>query len=169
MLVARDPHAEMHVRLSVLRLAARTNVGDRLAFLDRRTLVDSKRAEMSKRDRISGAGDDREREAVRRYRSCERHGAARRSADGVALRCGDIDATVLAAGVGVGPEREGLEDGPGDRPCPRSRNRRERQSEDGRACRHYQAHWSLPVSIIDNSASLARTLSVVKFAYKDAR
>jgi hypothetical protein len=101
-LLARDANPEMNIGIGVLRVAARAELGDRVAFVDRRALLDSQGAEVREGDRVSARGCDRQTEPVRRNGAREGHRAAGRGANRLASICADVDAAVLAARVGVG-------------------------------------------------------------------
>ena len=75
---------------------------------------------------------DRQRAAVMREGSGEAHAAAGRCLDGVARRAADVDAAMLAGGVGVGAEREPLHDGAVRRPRPGRRCGSGGERNDGR-------------------------------------
>lgn len=111
----------MDVRYVVLGLARRACCCDRLSLRDTVAAPHAKRAEMGERRLRPVRGLDRDRDAVRRHGAREGHLACGRRPDGVGTREGDVDPTVLSAGVGVVTEREATEHRPVRGPGPRER------------------------------------------------
>jgi len=103
--------------------AAVSGGADRPALGDGRAADDGERAEVEQRDGVAVGREDRERRAAARDRAGERDGSGRRREDRLARRGGDVDATVLAAGVRMGRvEDEGAQHLTAGRPgpCPRA-------------------------------------------------
>ncbi len=109
----------MDVRHIVLGFAGAAGVGDRITLCHLHAPPDAERTEVREGGFVL-CGDDRHREAVRRYltgeRDLARDGSENRS--GVAAR--DVDPAMLASGVLVAADREAPKDGTicGPRPCP---------------------------------------------------
>ncbi len=145
----------MDVRDVVLDLSARTDRPDGRAFADRQSTSRARRAEMRQGHRIAIGRLDGHCPATDGHGARERNGARRRCGDGRACGSPDVDAPVLAGGVGVVPEHEFLEHGSLDGPCPRSSRRHDHQG--GREHDdHNSTHLSLLVVLIANRATRYR-------------
>jgi hypothetical protein len=118
LLVGRDAHAEVDVRLRPVGLAARAHGGHGRPLGDRITPANPNRAEMLQRHRVPVRGTDRERHAALRHRACKRHRAGRRSPHVRAQIARDVDAAMLTACIRIAPEDKRTEHSPVDRPRP---------------------------------------------------
>jgi hypothetical protein len=106
-LVGGPPHAEVDVRLSQLRLAARADRADGGAFGHGCTAPDHEGAEMDEGHRVPVGGLDRDGAAAAGNGARERNRARSRGAHGGAGRGADVDAAVLSRRVRVVSEDEG--------------------------------------------------------------
>jgi hypothetical protein len=123
-----DP--EMDVGLGNLGVAARPDGPDHVAFGDDQILGDRDRTEMREGDGEPVCGLDRQALARGGNGAGERHRPARGREDVRARRAGEVDASMLAAAVGVGGvEDERLQDRAVDRPGPRARRGRDHQRD----------------------------------------
>jgi hypothetical protein len=124
LLVRRQAHAEVDVRLAQVDDAARPDRADDGAFGDVRAAPDSDRPEVDERDRVSRRRLDRNGLAAGRNGSGERHGPLRRRNHVRARPCCEIDAAVLSGRVRMrAVERERTQNGSVDRPRPGLRRR----------------------------------------------
>lgn len=130
----------MHVRKVVLGIAGRPRLGDRLALGDVLSLAHEERAEVREGGLVTIAGDNGDREPVRRDPSREAHLAGRGRADRGRAAEGDVDPAMLPARVRVAPERELAQHGAVGRPGPGGRPRGARQGD--RARGHDRDHRS---------------------------
>ncbi|MDQ3065731.1 MAG: hypothetical protein M3R12_01075 [Actinomycetota bacterium] len=121
--VGRCPNAEMHVRGRGDRIDALANDADDRSLGDDAAAQDGHRGELKQRDGVSVSGLNRDRAAAAGNKPGERDGAAGGSDDGRAERGAEVDAAVLAAGVGIGREGERSENRSVDRPGPSTRGR----------------------------------------------
>jgi hypothetical protein len=144
--VGSDANAEVHVRLVELGRAARADAAHGRTLVDERSLEHSDRPEMDEGHGVAVGGSDADRLASAGDRTCERDRARRGGDDVGPRRVGDVDATVLSAGVGVAAERELLQhlpvSGPG--PCAGARRPCER---DRQSYEHQPAHRSTSVVV----------------------
>jgi hypothetical protein len=104
--VGIESHAEMHVRSLDLGVAAGADRADGVAILHGVALLRRRRAEMGQGHRVSVGGQDREGLAARRHGSGECHRSCNGRVHGRTGSAGDVDAAVLAAGVGIDSEHE---------------------------------------------------------------
>jgi hypothetical protein len=130
-LVARDANSEVDVGRRVLGLAAWPHYRHRIALADRVSASYPDFAEVRQRDGVPARRGNRKGEPVSRDGAGEGDRAARRRSHDPCRVGGDVDSAVLTARVGVGPEREGAEYRPVDRPRPGEGSRRDGQSEGG--------------------------------------
>jgi hypothetical protein len=131
--LGRQPNAEVHVRLGMLRLSARADGADHVALGKRRPKAHGDRAEMHERDRVPVRSTDREREARRGHGAGEPDDARHRRPNLGAARRADVEATMLPAEVRVVFQRETAQDRPVDGPAP-GRGRRCEQERAQRYC-----------------------------------
>jgi hypothetical protein len=113
-----DPNPEMDVRRSVLGLAGGPWIRNRVAFGDGGALPDTKGPEMGQRRPVAVVRQDRDGEAVRRYRPRERDLARGGSTDRAPVPQPDVDAAMLARRVLVVADRERSQHGPVGGPGP---------------------------------------------------
>ena len=118
LLLARDADPEMQMWRRRVGLDARPDAPDRVALGDHPAPFDEQRAELGQRDRIAVRGANRHDEAVAGHRAGERDLAGGRCDHRSAELGGDVDASVLAAGVRVRAEPEGAQHVPVGRPRP---------------------------------------------------
>jgi hypothetical protein len=128
------PHAEVHVRLFVLELAASTDRSDGLTLGDVGAGRHGDRAEVEESDGVAVRRLDRERAAVSRQRSREPHGAGRRRQGRFARRAGDVDAAMLARFVLAWRHDERLQHRPRRGPTPGEGRRGAREREPDGGC-----------------------------------
>jgi hypothetical protein len=108
----------VNVRHVVLGDTRGAGLRDRISLGDHGPAVDQQPPEMGQGDLVPVGRRDGHRQAVRRDRACERHAAR---GGGPNRACGaerDVDATVLAAGIGIAADREASEHVPVRRPTP---------------------------------------------------
>ena len=126
------PNAEIHVRLCELDVAAGPDRPDGVSLRQGRAALDADRAEMEQRDGVAVLCLDRHGLATIRDRAREADRArGRRTYRRARLAC-DVDAPMLARGIGVaGAERECVQDRTVRRPGPgRGRGNEEERRED---------------------------------------
>jgi hypothetical protein len=122
--VARRANAEVDERLAALHHSARTHCADDRAFPHQGTARHSKRAEVEERRRIAEWCLNRHGLAARRNGPRERDDALGRREHRRARGRAEIDASVLAARVGMSTvEGERSQHRTVDRPGPRARDR----------------------------------------------
>jgi hypothetical protein len=125
------PNSQLHVRPAHLGISAGTDRPDAVAFGNRRPLGDPDRSELGERDRPAVRGQDRHRLPTPRHGAGEGHDASGRGTNRFAGGASDVDAAVLAGGVGVhGVEREREQDGAARRPGPGRGRSDEREGSD---------------------------------------
>ena len=170
-LVGRDSYPQMHVGRRLLGLAARTDGPDDVALEDLLPPADGNGPEVNERHGVAVVGADRDGQASARNGACKADQPRRRCAHGSIRSRSDIDATVLAPGVGIASELNGCITGPSTGQV---------QAEAGAApTRNAKTTGSrtpmclasslLPVVIFENEMSVAGWADVVKNAYSDAR
>jgi hypothetical protein len=120
-LVGRAADAQVDARHRLLGRAARAHRPDRRTLAHLVAFRDADRAEMDEGHRIAVGGEDGDALTVGRERSGERDDTRRRRPDRRAFCARDVDAAVLAARVGVGPELERAKHVASRRPGPRTR------------------------------------------------
>jgi hypothetical protein len=127
--VGGQADAEVDVGLRPFHVAARADRAHHLALLDRRARSHADRPEMDQRDGISVGRPDRETEPLMRELPDEGDDARGRGANVRTGRRGDVDSTVLAAGVGVVLGDERPQHGAVDWPSPGTRARAQNETE----------------------------------------
>ena len=163
--IRRDPNAQMDVSRSFGALAG-PDGPESLALGDDRAFRDLERAQVLKRCGVAVLRLDGDRSATGRDRAGEAHDTSGRRGDDGSRGRADVDATVLARGVGVASDGEVLQHRPIDGPGPGERGRSADQvadddrEQDGEAC-----HRFLPVVNYENDGSLAEGSDVVKRGY----
>ncbi len=119
LLVCRDADAEVHVGLRPVLLAARPDDGHGCALRDRVPFPDVDRPQMLQGDREPVGGTDRKCLASSGDGARKGHDARSRSLHVDTGVAGDVDASVLPAGVGIVPEHERTQHPSCDGPRPR--------------------------------------------------
>jgi hypothetical protein len=128
LVLRRQPHAQVDVRLIDLAVAARPDRPDRRAFRHRRVPGHADRAEMSERDGVSVERLDRDALSRRRNRAGEGDGSRSRCEHRRTFRAFDVDAPMLPGGIRMGGiELKGAEHRTAGRPCPCARPRRKNE------------------------------------------
>jgi hypothetical protein len=132
-LAVGEADSEVHVREVVLGVARRSRLRDRFALLDDVATSHEQRAEVRERRLVTAGRDDRDRRAVRRDLTGERHLSGRRRANGRSAVQGDVDAAVLSARVWVVADGVTAQHGAVGWPGPRERvGGRHEQPAEGR-------------------------------------
>jgi hypothetical protein len=155
----------------MLRLAARADGADGLTLADRRAAGDADRPEMDERHRIPVGGSDGDHAPADGHRPGEGDRAGGRRAHSRFRRSADIDAAVLAAGVGIVAEHEWSKHrpihGPGPGECGRSADleREEDRKQDDETLHRLL----LLVVCYGNTVSVTESSAVVKRGYKESR
>jgi hypothetical protein len=159
-----DP--EVDVRLSPLGISARADRAHDLAFRDRGPSRHPDRAEVDERDRVAVRRPDGQAQPFAGKLSCERDDARGRGPDVGAGRRGDVDSTVLAAGVGVVLGDERPQHGAVDWPSPGTRARAQNKTEQDR-----RRKYDYSVALFDNHEAirLSGGSAVVKCGYSEPR
>jgi hypothetical protein len=140
------PDPELQVGTAHLRVAARADGPDRVAFGYRRPLADPDRPELRERHGPAVRGQDRHRLPAAGHGPGERDRACRRRVDRLPGGAADVDSTVLPGRIRMGGiERIGKEDRAGGGPGPR----RGGPGEGKRSCEHKQEseHERPPTSL----------------------
>jgi hypothetical protein len=139
----------MDVRIVVLDRSARADRPDRGAFGDRVAAADVRRSEMRQGHRIAVRRLDRHRSPADGNGARERNRSRCRREHGCPGRGADVDSSMLARGIGVVTEDEGLENRAFDRPRPGTGGR---GGDEGGRERNDQGstHFSLLVVLIAN-------------------
>ena len=145
--ICRQSNAEVDVRLTPLRLAARADRGHDLAFLDRGSRRHADRAEVHERDRVAVGRADRQAKALVWKLPGEGDDAACGRAKVGTGRASDVHAAMLAAGIRVALGREWPQNRPFDGPGPSDG----RRAEDERQ-QHPDCHDRSSVAQFDNHA-----------------
>jgi hypothetical protein len=128
-----DPDAEVQVREVVFGVARRTRFRDGAAFGHVLSFVNEKRPEVSQRGFVSVGSRDRDGLSVRGNESRERHLACCGRTNLASAGKPDVDSTMLAGCVGIGPDGELAQyraicrPGPGE--CSRRRHESNRSSQ----------------------------------------
>jgi hypothetical protein len=150
----------------VLNLSARTDRPNDIAFCHRRAALNAHRVEMSQRYRVTVCGLNRHAFAANRHGSRKRDLAGHRGKDRCSNECTDVDAAMLARGVGVVPHGELLQYRAFDGPGPRRRGRHyyERQ---GAHDDQGSTHCLLLVVQIANDSHDTMASVVVNMDYRD--
>ncbi len=99
-------HAEVDVGHGQLRRAARADGADHVAFPDRRPVLDRQRLEVQQRHGVPGGRQHRDGLPTRRHGPCEGDDPARGCDHFRARWRSDVDASVKAGRIWVGPEAE---------------------------------------------------------------
>jgi hypothetical protein len=122
----------MNVRRGRDGVGAFANRPDNRSFRDVVAARDARRAQLEQRDRKAVGGPDRDCAAAARNSTDERDRTGGGCPDGAPELGADIDAAMLAAGVGVIAEDEWAKDLPVGRPRPSKSGRRddERRQDD---------------------------------------
>jgi len=154
--IDRAAHAEVDVGHRLLRLAARADRADDLAFRHGVAAPDRVRAEVHERDRVAVRRRDRQRLAADRHRPGEGDRAGDRRLHPGTARRPDVDPAVLSRGVRVlAVEREERQHRAVHGPAPSQGWGRGDQHRDGSHRRWEQAHLG--------------TTSVVRYANDEPR
>jgi hypothetical protein len=106
-LIRRDSHSEVDVRLCVLGVAARAGRPQRRSFLENRFAGDADGAQVDEGDRVAVCGLDGDRTPSARDRAGEADDARSGRAHGRTGGRGHVDAAMLATRVGILSESEG--------------------------------------------------------------
>ena len=132
----------MDVRLQGDCIAALAGDADLCSLGHCKAALDARRAELEQRHGVAIVGRDRDRSAATRDEADERDGAGSGSADRAADLGTDVDAAVLAAGVGVVTEHKRAEDRPVERPRPGASGRRDGEHRQHDRGNERSPHWN---------------------------
>ena len=147
--VRSQADAEVDVGLRPFHVAARADRAHHLALLDSRARSHADRPEMDQCDGIPVCRPDGETEPLMRKLPDEGDDARGRGANVGTGRRGDVDSTVLAAGVGVLLGDERPQHRAVDRPRPGTRARSQNETEQDRGDEYEQS-----VALFDNQERL---------------
>ena len=114
---------DLHVRHRMVGVPLQGQRSNGCALADRRAARHSERAQMEQRHREAVRGLDRHRAAAARHEPGEAHRPGGRSANRCAGRSGHVDSAMLAGGVRIAAEHEGLQHRPVLGPGPGKRGR----------------------------------------------
>jgi hypothetical protein len=152
--LARNAHAQVDVGVGDERVVARADPGDDRSLLDDLPTRDEDLAELQERDRVAVGRQDRDRPAPAGHHPCEGDSSRGGRPHVGAELTADVDAAVLAAGVGVVAQDEGAEDGAVGRPRPALRAGHEHECGHGRE--KHSPHRSPPeVELSDGDRELS--------------
>jgi hypothetical protein len=160
--VGRDANAEVDVRVPGDRITARARDAHERALCYLVALGDGSAPELEQRDGVAVRRPDRHRAAAFRNRPGERDDARGGSENARPDRCRDIDAAVLAAGIGVAAVGEWTDHRPVHGPGPGECGRRAGLEREKDRKHQAQAHGCLLLVVsVGNEASVARGADVV--------
>jgi hypothetical protein len=154
----------MDVRDIVLGRSARSDRAHLRSFPHNLALADGDLAEVYERHGVPVYGLDRDDSPVRAHGAGERHDSSGGCPHGGGHLVSDVDASMLAARIGIVAEGEGLQHLSGRRPRPRVGGRR--QCDHGNGGSDYEAAHQLSfVRKFDNATTVAGVADVVNSAY----